>query len=96
MALTLSEKMVVPGVGSKRLAIWKVTGDGSSYQISLNDIKMKHVEAAWVENLTNDNPINIRVETYDYIDSYVETLELGDAGDQLDNGGEVLLFLIGF
>jgi hypothetical protein len=96
MALTLTEKMVVPGVGKKRMSIWKVTGDGSSYQISISDLKMKKVEAAWIENLTNDNPIGVRVETYDYVDAFVETLELGDAGAQLDNGGEVLLFVIGY
>lgn len=96
MALTLTQVMVVPGVGSKRMSIWKVTGDGASYQITISDLKMKKIEAAWIENLTNDNPISVRVETYDYIDSYVETLEIGDAGQWIDNGGEVLLFIIGY
>ena len=95
MALTISEKMVVPGVGNKRLAVYKITGDGSSYQINLTDIKMNKIEVAWIENLTNDNPIRVRVETYDYVDSYVEIIEIGDAGAQIDNGGEVLLFVIG-
>jgi hypothetical protein len=96
MALTLTELMVVPGTGSKRMAIWKVTGDGSSYQITRSDLKVAKVEAAWVENVTNDNPIQIRIETYDYLAGPVDILELGDEGAYLDNGGVVLLFVIGY
>lgn len=96
MALTLSEVMVVPGTGNKRQVIWKVTGDGSSYQINVRDIKMSKVEAAWVENVTNDNPISIRTENYDYLSGPVNIIELGRDGGVLDNGGVVMLFVIGY
>lgn len=96
MALTLTEIFVTPGDDHKRQAVWKVTGDGTSYQINVPDIKMSKVEAAWVENLSNDNPIQIRVENYDYVDGPVSILELGYDGGALDNGKEVLLFVIGY
>jgi hypothetical protein len=96
MALTLTELMVVPGTGNKRMAIWKVTGDGSSYRITRSDLKIAKVEAAWVENVTNDNPVQIRTETYDYLAGPVDYIDLGDAGGVIDNGGVVLLFVIGY
>ncbi len=96
MALTLTELMVVPGTGNKRMVIWKVTGDGAAYQIARADLKIAKVEAAWVENVTNDNPIQVRTETYDYLGGPVDTIELGDLGGPLDNGGEVILFVIGY
>lgn len=96
MALTLTELMVVPGTGSKRMAVWKVTGDGSSYQINRRDLKVAKVEAAWVENVTNDNPVQIRTENYDYLGGPVDILEIGYDGGVMDSGGVVLLFVIGY
>lgn len=96
MALTLTELMVVPGTGHKRMAVWKVAGDGASYQINVRDLKVSKVEAAWVENVTNDNPIMIRTENYDYLGGPVDIIELGSSGEFLDNGGIVLLFVIGY
>jgi hypothetical protein len=96
MALTLTELMVVPGTGNKRMVIWKVTGDGAAYQITRSDLKVAKVEAAWVENVTNDNPIQIRTESYDYLGGPVDIIELGDLGGPLDNGGVVILFVVGY
>jgi hypothetical protein len=96
MALTLEELMVVPGTGNKRMVIYKVTGDGTSYQINVRDLKMAKVEAAMVENVTNDNPIQIRTENYDYLAGPVDILELGYDGGALDSGGIVILKVIGY
>ena len=96
MALTLSELMIVPGTGNKRMSWWKVTGDGTSYQINVRDIKMSKVEVAIVENVTNDNPIGIRTENYDYLSGPVDILELGHSSAPLDNGGIVILLVIGY
>jgi hypothetical protein len=96
MALTLTELMVVPGTGSKRMVIWKVTGDGTSFQINVADLKMSKVEAAIVENVTNDNPIQIRTENYDYLSSPVAIIELGHSSAPLDSGGVIILMIIGY
>lgn len=96
MALTLTEIFVTPGDDHKRQSTWMVTGDGSSYQIEVANLKMSKIEAAWVENVSNDNPISVRIDNYDYLSSPVTILELGYDGGALDNGGKVLLFLIGY
>lgn len=96
MALTLTQLMVVPGTGNKRMAIYKVTGDGTSYQINVRDMKMSKVEAAMVENVTNDNPIQIRTENYDYLSGPVSILELGHSSAPLDSSGIVILLVIGY
>jgi len=96
MALTLTELMVVPGTGNKRMSWWKVTGDGTSYQINVRDLKMAKVEAAVVENITNDNPIQIRTENYDYLSGPVDILELGSVAAPLDSGGIIILLVIGY
>ena len=96
MALTLTELMVVPGTGNKRMVIYKVTGDGTSYKINVADLKMSKVEAAMVENVTNDNPIQIRTENEDYLAGPVSILELGHSSAPLDSGGIVILKVIGY
>jgi hypothetical protein len=96
MALTLTELMVVPGTGNKRMSWWKVTGDGTSYQINVRDLKMAKIEAAIVENITNDQPITIRTENYDYLAGPVDILELGREGGVMDSGGVVILLVIGY
>jgi hypothetical protein len=96
MALTLTELMVVPGTGNKRMTWWKVTGDGESYQINVRDLKMAKVEGAMVENVTNDNPISIRTENYDYLAGPVDILEIGREGGAMDSGGVVILLVIGY
>ena len=96
MALTLEELMVVPGTGNKRMAIYKITGDGTSYQINVRDLKMAKVEAAIVENVTNDQTISIRTENQDYLAGPVTILELGREGGALDSGGVVILLVIGY
>jgi hypothetical protein len=96
MALTLTELMVVPGTGNKRLSVWKVTGDGTSYQINVVDLKMSKVEAAWTENVDDLYRVQVRVENYDYVDGPVDIIELGGEGTALANGKEHLLFIIGY
>jgi len=96
MALTLTELMVVPGTGDKRMSIWKVTGDGSSYQVNVADLKMSKVQAAWTENLNASYKIPIYIGNYDYVDGMVSIIELGDGGNVLENGKEHLLVVIGY
>jgi hypothetical protein len=55
MAFTLTEKMVVPGMGSKKMSIYLVTGDGSSRTIGAQDIKMQRIEFAFSVNVDNEN-----------------------------------------
>lgn len=89
MALTLTEVMVMPGTGSKRMAIWEITGDGESYSFNVIELKMQKVEAAWVENL--DNPYELKLATY----SGTDTLAF-EAGAFLEDGKKHLLFVIGY
>jgi hypothetical protein len=97
MALTLTELFVTPGDDHKRQATWMITGDGSSYQINVADLKMSKVEAAWTENVNNDTELKIRIDNYDYLSGPVTILELGDEGaDALLNGKKHLLFVIGY
>jgi hypothetical protein len=96
MALTLTEIFVTPGDDHKRQSTWMVTGDGESYQIDVAKLKMSKIEAAWIENVSNDNPIVIGIDNYDYLSGPVDVLELGYDGGALVNGGKVLLFLIGY
>lgn len=99
MALTLTELMVVPGTGKKRMAIYKVTGDGTSTTISVSDLKMSKVEVAWTENINAEYHKKVCVSTYDYVDGYVETIEIGEGlieGDALQSDKEHLLIVIGY
>lgn len=97
MALTLTEITVMPGTANKRMAIWKVAGDGSSYQITVSDLKMSKVEAAWTENIDAPYKLIVQIENYDYVDGPVSILELGDeGGNVLENGKEHLLFVVGY
>jgi hypothetical protein len=99
MALTLTEIAVWPA-GEKRMAIWKITGDGTNYQVKIADIKMSKVEAAWTENISASVKPRVYTGTYDYVDSFVETIEVGGNGDDydlpIDNAAEVLLFVVGY
>ena len=99
MALTLTELMVVPGTGNKRMSAWKVTGDGSSYQVIVKDIKMSKIEAAWTENISSETDVRVVVTNYDYVDGPVDIIELGGNGDlelPISNGAEIVLFVIGY
>jgi hypothetical protein len=96
MALTLTELMVVPGTGNKRMVIYKVAGDGASYQINVRDLKMAKVEAAWTENVSDLYKLQVRVENYDYLAGPVDIIELGEEGGALANGKYHILFVIGY
>jgi hypothetical protein len=55
MALTLTEKLVVPGMGSKQMVVYLVTGDGTTRTIQANQIKMQRIEFAYSVNVDNEN-----------------------------------------
>lgn len=96
MALTLSE-IVTLNAGHKKLAIYKVTGDGSSYQVAKTSLRLQRIEAAWTENVNDMYKLPVRIENYDYLDdSTVSYIEIGDSGGPIANGKEHLLFVIGF
>jgi hypothetical protein len=97
MALTLTEKAVMPATGGKRMAIWLVTGDGSSYQITVKKLKMEKVEAAWTANVDAPYHLTCFTDNYDYTAGPVDYLELGDdGGNVLENGKKHLLFVVGY
>jgi hypothetical protein len=96
MALTLTELMVVPGTGNKRMVIYKVMGDGAAYQINVRDLKMSKVQAAWTENIDDIYKLQVRTENYDYLAGPVDIIELGEEGGALASGKYHLLFVIGY
>jgi hypothetical protein len=54
MALTLTEKMVIGGMGSKLMTVYLVTGDGESKTVQANQIKMQRIEFAYSVNVDNE------------------------------------------
>lgn len=99
MALTLTEIIVSPGDTQKRQSTWMVTGDGSSYQVNIRDIKMTKVEAAWTENINSETDVRVVIDTHDYLSGPVDIIELGGDGDlekPISNGAKVLLFVVGY
>ena len=99
MALTLTEIFVTPGDDHKRQSVWKITGDGTTYQINVADLKMSKIEAAWTQNLTSETDVRVVTANYDYIDEAVTIIELGGDGDlekPISNAAEILLFVIGY
>jgi hypothetical protein len=97
MALTLTELMVVTGMGNRRQTVYKVIGDGSSYQLNIRLLKMKRVEAAWTENLNSEKDVRVITDTYDY--PLQSIIELGGDGDlelPISDGATILLFVIGY
>jgi hypothetical protein len=55
MAFTLTEKLVVPGMGSKLMVVYLVTGDGVSLTITAKSIKMQRIDYAYSVNVDNPN-----------------------------------------
>jgi hypothetical protein len=99
MALTLTELMVVPGTGNKRMAIWKVTGDGDTTNIAVAKLKMSKVEAAWTVNINAEIHKEVNVGTNDYVDGFVTSIDIGDPAvedDGIQNAKEHLLIVIGY
>jgi hypothetical protein len=99
MALTLTELMVVPGTGNRRMAIWKVTGDGDTTNIAIAKLKMAKVEVAWTVNINAADHKNVNVGTNDYVDAYVTSIDIGDPAiedDGIQSGKEHLLIVIGY
>ena len=99
MALTLTEIFVTPGDDHKRQAAWKVTGDGSTYQLPVRDLKMSKIDGAWTQNINSETDVRVVLDNYDYTTSTVAILELGGDGDlekPISNGASILLFVIGY
>jgi hypothetical protein len=99
MALTLTELMVVPGTGNKRMAIWKVTGDGDTTNIAVSKLKMSKVEVAWTVNINAADHKEVNVGTNDYVDGFVTSIDIGDPAiedDGIQNAKEHLLIVIGY
>lgn len=99
MALTLKEIAVMPSTGGKRMAIWKITGDGSSTSITVASLKMSKIEAAWTVNINAEIHKEVFSGTYDYVDGFVSTIEIGDTDveyDCIQSDKEHLLFVVGY
>jgi hypothetical protein len=91
--------MVVPGTGNKRMAIWKVTGDGDSTNIAVRLLKMSKIEAAWTVNINAEVHKEVNIGTNDYVDSYVTSIDIGDPAiedDGIQNAKEHLLIVVGY
>jgi hypothetical protein len=71
MALTLTEKLVVGGMGSKLMTVYLVTGDGESKTVQANQIKMQRIEFAYSVNITNE----IQQPVVDYTAGPTDTVE---------------------
>lgn len=99
MALTLTELMVMPGTANKRMAVWKVTGDGTTNSVNIVDLKMSKIEAAWTVNVNAEYHKNVVTVTQDYLAGPTATIEIGDGltvEDAIQNGKDHLLFVIGY
>ena len=97
MALTIKEIAVMPATGGKRMSIWLITGDGTSYQIPVSTLKMSKIEAAWTSNVDALYTLSLFTDNYDYTDGPVAYLELGDdGGNVLEDGKKHLLFVVGY
>jgi len=99
MALTLTELMVVPGTGNKRMVIYKVMGDGTSNSVNVIDIKMSKVEVAWTVNVDAEYHKEVVTKNVDYLAAPTSTIEIGDsaiAEDAIQSGKYHLLIVIGY
>lgn len=90
MALTLTEKLVVGGMGSKLMVVYLVTGDGESTTIQANQIKMQRIEFAYSVNVDNENftPITDYTST-----SPTDTIAFDD---EISNGRTQLVIAYGW
>lgn len=90
MALTLTEKLVVGGMGSKLMVVYLVTGDGESTTIQANQIKMQRIEFAYSVNVDNENftPITDYTST-----SPTDTIAFDD---EISNGKTQLVIAYGW
>ena len=90
MALSFTELLVMPGLGDKKLAVYEVTGDGETVDISVEtNLKLTRVTMAWTANV--DNSVLRELATY----SGTSNLSFHTA-QPLDNGRKHLLFAIGW
>ena len=55
MALTLTEKLDISGMGNRRMVVYLITGDGATRTIQVNQMKMQRVEFAYTVNVDNPN-----------------------------------------
>ena len=89
MAFTLTEKLVIPGMGAKLMTVYLVTGDGTSRTITAKELKMQRIDFAYSVNVSNDNftPVTDYSTT-----SPTDTISFDD---EIDNGGTQLLICYG-
>lgn len=89
MAFTLTEKLDVQGMGSKRMVVYLVTGDGSSLTIQADQIKMQRIEFAYSVNVDNENFTPIT----DYVAGPTDTIAFDD---EISNGKTQLVIAYGW
>lgn len=89
MALTLTEKLVVPGMGAKLMVVYEVTGDGTTRTIQANQIKMQRIEFAYSVTITNENFTPIT----DYEAGPTDTIQFDD---EISNGKKQLVIAYGW
>lgn len=86
MALTLTEKLDVSGMGNQRMVVYEVTGDGSTRDITAASIKLQRVRYAYSVNVSNEN--------FTPITTYSGTTISFD--DEIENGKKQLVIAYGF
>jgi hypothetical protein len=55
MALTFTQKLVINGVGNKRMSVYLVEGDGESTEVTANNLGMQRIDFGFSVNVTNEN-----------------------------------------
>lgn len=55
MAFTLTSKLDVSGMGSVRMVVYEVTGDGSSTTIAAQLLRLQRIVYAYSVNVDNEN-----------------------------------------
>lgn len=90
MALTLTEKLDVSGMGNKRMVVYLVTGDGATRTIQGDQIRMQRIEFAFSVNVDNENftPLTDYTTT-----SPTDTISFDD---EITNGKTQLVIAFGF
>lgn len=90
MALTITEKIRMPGLGGNyQLSVFEITGDGTNVNVAVKKLGLQRVVVAWTQNLDN--------ETLRCLETATGTTNLAFYDDQpLEDGRKHLLFAIGY
>jgi hypothetical protein len=89
MALTLTEKLDVSGMGNKRMVVYEITGDGETRTIQADQMKMQRIEYAYSVNVDNPNFTPI----VDYEAGPKDTIAFDD---EIESGSKQLVICYGF